>query len=152
MENDYLTEGMILAAIHETTSCARAASYLGVRPKTFKKYAEKHYTSDDGDIITLYELMLRKSKANEHKRNRDIANNHEKVLVGMAKPVSVPTLERRLIEHETFPMCCSACGYDYIRPDGKMPLKVDFIDGDKKNQLKDNLRWLCHNCYFIEGR
>lgn len=152
MQEDYLTEGMIRAAIEETTSCTRAAAYLGVRPKTFKKYAEKHFTSEGGDIITLYEFMKRKSKANEHKRNRDIANNHEKVISGLAKPVTVATLERRLVDYGTLPMCCSECGYDYVRPDGKLPLKVDFIDGDKQNQLKDNLRWLCFNCYFIEGR
>lgn len=151
-KEDYLTEGMIRAAIEETQSCKRAAEYLGVRPKTFKKYAEKHFTTSEGEIITLYEFMLQKSKANEHKRNKDIANNHERVIKGLAKPVTVATLERRLVEHGTFPMCCSECGYDYVRPDGKMPLKVDFVDGDKTNQLKENLRWLCYNCFFIEGR
>ena len=111
-----------------------------------------HHMVHDGEITTLYDFMKAKSKEHEHKRNRDIANNHDKVLTGAAKPVSIPTLERRLIAHGTLPMCCSECGYDFVRSDGSMPLKVDFIDGDKKNQLKNNLRWLCFNCAFIQGR
>ena len=151
-KEDYLTEGMLRTAIEETSSVRRACQYLGTTVKTFKKYAQKHHMVHNGDIVDYYEFMLIKSKANEHKRNRDIARNHNKVMEGTAKPVTIPTLERRLIEYNTLPMCCSSCGYDFVRPDGKMPLKVDFIDGNRQNQIVSNLRWLCFNCYFIEKR
>jgi len=33
--------------------------------------------------------------------------------------------------------------------DGKVPLVLDFKDGDRKNHKYDNLRMLCFNCSFL---
>lgn len=32
----------------------------------------------------------------------------------------------------------------------RVPLVLDFIDGDQENQQLYNLRLLCPNCYFLE--
>lgn len=34
--------------------------------------------------------------------------------------------------------------------DKSVPLVLDFIDGDERNQRLYNLRLLCPNCYFLE--
>ena len=45
---------------------------------------------------------------------------------------------------------CSCCGFEEKRlSDGKVPLVLDFIDGDRKNHKYDNLRMLCFNCSFL---
>ena len=45
---------------------------------------------------------------------------------------------------------CNCCGFEEKRlADGKVPLVLDFIDGDRKNHKYENLRMLCFNCSFL---
>ena len=45
---------------------------------------------------------------------------------------------------------CNCCGFEEKRlTDGKVPLVLDFKDGDRKNHKYDNLRMLCFNCSFL---
>lgn len=40
------------------------------------------------------------------------------------------------------------CGWSKInQTTGKIPLQVDHIDGDYKNNIEENLRLLCPNCH-----
>lgn len=50
----------------------------------------------------------------------------------------------------TFGEKCSLCGWCEVNPHtGKIPLEVDHIDGDWRNNLPDNLRLLCPNCHSL---
>ena len=45
---------------------------------------------------------------------------------------------------------CYECGWNEGRAtDGKIPLTIDFIDGESINKSLDNMRLLCPNCYFV---
>lgn len=46
-------------------------------------------------------------------------------------------------------LCCSACGFSAFRPDGKTILELDHIDGNPKNNTRENLRILCPNCHAL---
>ena len=45
---------------------------------------------------------------------------------------------------------CSKCGFSERRiKDTKVPVILNFKDGDKKNWHLDNLEFLCYNCSFL---
>lgn len=45
---------------------------------------------------------------------------------------------------------CCECGWNKInKKTNKIPLQIDHIDGDHKNNKEDNLRLLCPNCHSL---
>jgi len=42
---------------------------------------------------------------------------------------------------------CELCGLQDFWNGGQLKLHVDHIDGDRKNSLQENLRFLCPNCH-----
>ncbi|MBP6884300.1 MAG: HNH endonuclease [Candidatus Pacebacteria bacterium] len=51
---------------------------------------------------------------------------------------------------EKFKNKCSQCGWKKHHPKtGKVPLEIDHIDGDSKNNKENNLRLLCPNCHSL---
>lgn len=45
---------------------------------------------------------------------------------------------------------CSKCGWGEINTaTGNVPLQIDHIDGDYRNNSPDNLRVLCPNCHSL---
>lgn len=45
---------------------------------------------------------------------------------------------------------CSLCGWDKVNPTtGKVPIQIDHIDGNYKNNDESNLRILCPNCHSL---
>ena len=48
---------------------------------------------------------------------------------------------------------CSCCGFEEKRvTDGKVPLVLDFIDGNRKNHKYENLRMLCFQLFIFSKR
>ena len=46
---------------------------------------------------------------------------------------------------------CASCGFEERRiTDYRVPLKIDFLDGDTTNHKLDNIQMLCYNCYFLQ--
>lgn len=47
--------------------------------------------------------------------------------------------------------CCTMCGFNETRQDGTIILQIDHVDGDNKNNTRDNLRVLCPNCHAVHS-
>ena len=59
-------------------------------------------------------------------------------------------LKNRLIQESYLQECCSKCGFTERRVlDYKVPLILNFKDGNKKNWTLDNLELMCYNHYFL---
>ena len=59
-------------------------------------------------------------------------------------------LKNRLIQESYLQECCSKCQFNERRVlDYKVPLILNFKDGNKKNWTLDNLELLCYNHYFL---
>ena len=58
--------------------------------------------------------------------------------------------KNKLFDSGYVPKVCGSCGFSEERvTDGKMPLLIDFVDGNLNNRKLDNIRPLCYNCFFL---
>ena len=72
------------------------------------------------------------------------------ILKGQYPDYPVWKLKQRLLNNGYMLEKCNNCGFEEKRlTDGKVPLVLDFIDGDRKNHEYENLRMLCFNCSFL---
>lgn len=77
---------------------------------------------------------------------------NERRLVEMhSKPIEEWTKsERRKFLLEDVEFRCSVCGYEKVHPVTKTaPLEIHHIDGDNKNNVRENLIVVCLNCHFM---
>jgi 5-methylcytosine-specific restriction endonuclease McrA len=45
---------------------------------------------------------------------------------------------------------CEECGWHKISNDGRLPLELDHINGDSRDNRLENLRVLCPNCHSLK--
>ena len=118
-----------------------AARYLGIDYRTMKRWAEKYglfeeYKNQSGKAIRKYQG-----------RKIDL----QAILDGQTTIGNKYYLKTLLIREKVFEEKCSQCGYKDKRIiDYSVPLVLDFIDGNDRNQELYNLMLLCQNCYFLE--
>lgn len=146
-----LTEANIRYAMENTKSNAEAARFLHVCVATYRKYATMYVDSESGK--NLFELhknqpgkgMLRTQRTSSHKiigLDDVLKGNHPEYQARLLKP--------RLIHSNTFDEMCSQCGFHERRvTDSRVPLRLDWINGDRTDHRRENLQLLCYNCYYL---
>ena len=138
-----LLESEIKDAQKKARSAMEAARLLGVSYNTYKKYARKYgifedLKNPDGTGIR---------KGYNLKRGKYSLDD---ILKGKYPEYPIWKLKQRLLLNGYMLEKCNKCGFEERRiTDHKVPLVLDFQDGDRKNHLYENLRMLCFNCSFL---
>jgi hypothetical protein len=145
----------LLRAMKVTKSVRAAARYLNCSYQHLKPYM-KSYRLDDNDINspTLFETH----KNQVGKGIPKFLTNHgkgpdlQKLLSGelYTESYSIDKFKQRLITEAILPEECSCCGFKEQRvSDYRVPLLLSFKDYNKRNWKRDNIKFLCYNCYFL---
>jgi hypothetical protein len=59
-------------------------------------------------------------------------------------------LKKRLFSIGLKSIKCEECGWAKKSDDGRIPLELDHINGDRRDNRLDNLRVLCPNCHSLK--
>lgn len=150
---EYIFESDIREAMKNTKSNIAAAKYIGVSYPTYKKYAKEYI--DEETKKSLFDMHRSTGKGIRRYYKRDYVARVYKILEGKApcpkKFQNKMKFIRELIKTMIFEEKCAICGWHDKRPfDMTTPLLLDFIDGNQRNYLKENIRLICPNCYSIQ--
>ena len=143
-----LLESEIREARETSRSAKECSKKLGVSYTTYKKYAKMY------GVHVICDPTVRKTKD----LNSTIDPNKgryplSKILSGKCPNFPIHRLKDKLIRSGTKKTECEQCGYSERRiTDGKIPLLLNFEDGNKTNHSIENLKILCYNCTFCSGR
>jgi hypothetical protein len=146
-----LLKSDIERAMAMTKSNRAAARYLHCSYIHYKKWA-KNFTDDNG--ITLFDKHKNQSGKGISKflSNKGKEPALKDIIEGRVSIDSYTPekLKNRLIQESYLQECCNKCQFQERRvSDYKVPLILNFKDGNKKNWTIENLELLCYNHYFL---
>ena len=149
------TKEDVLRAMRFTRSNRAAAKYLNCSYQNYKPYA-KMFRVDESDpnSPTLFEVHKNQSgrgipKFLPNKRREPNVKLIFETGTGWESFTPVKIKERGIAEGYLKDECYH-CGFCERRvTDYKVPLLLNFKDGNKNNYLIDNLELLCYNDYFL---
>jgi hypothetical protein len=128
-------ENRVKDASKKFASASGAASYLGIKYDTYKKYAIKY------------------GCFNTNQSGRGISKNMpsiplSEILEGKHPQYQSNKLRKRLIEERIFEPKCSNCNLSEWLG-GPIPLELEHIDGNATNHTIHNITLLCPNCHAL---
>ena len=138
-----LDRGEMLVAFENSKSISGACRYLGVSYLTLRKYARMFAPEEFERQANMAGRGIRKVV-----RNRDI----RRALRGEYNGIKLNPywMRDRLIKELLIEESCDICGFREKRvTDNRVPLLLDWRNGDKVDWRLENLRVLCYNCVFL---
>lgn len=143
-----ILQSEIQDAIDRAPSAKKAAKLLGISYLTFKKYA-KMYGIHKTKGWPVKKGVCCRGPIDPTKGKFPIQD----ILDGKHPDFPIHRLKDKLIRSGTKKSEREHCGYKERRlTDGKIPLLLNFEDGNNKNHKLENIRLLCYNCTFTCGK
>lgn len=149
----YISKEQVLTAMRTTRSVRAAARYLSCSYIHLKGYM-KMYTDEDGK--TLFD-----KHKNQHGKGipKFLPNKRREPNVKIIfesgsgwESFTPEKIKIRAIAEGYLREECYRCGFHERRvTDYKVPILLNFKDGNKMNYLHANVEMLCYNCMFLYG-
>lgn len=134
-----------------TKSNHQASRYLNVSYQHFSKFAKIYFDESGKSFFEKHKNASGKGIPKFMKTSKNDADLN-KILSGelWVESYSIDRFKARLIHEHIIAEECNRCGFKERRViDYKVPVILNFIDTNKKNWRKENLEFLCYNCYFL---
>jgi hypothetical protein len=145
-----IPEKMIRYAMANTKSNRSAAEFLRVAYNTYKKYAKYYIDSDSGKSLFDLHKNMRGLGISKGSMRPTAYKRLKEVIAGYCPDYPSIKLKERLVRESILEEKCNRCGFCERRIlDYKIPLLMDWKDGDRTNHRLDNLQLLCYNCYYL---
>lgn len=148
-----LTKEDILRAMKNTRSNRAGARFLNVSYQHYRIWA-KRYKSDKPEFNNLLEEHRNWGGKGVPKFLK--GSGKEPALLDLIEgrtnmaSFSPEKIKYRLVVEGYLEEECQKCKFHERRVlDYKMPLLLHFKDGNKTNYRKENIEFLCYNCYFL---
>ena len=143
-----ILQSEIQEAIDRAPTAKKAAKLLGISYITFKKYA-KLYGIHKTKGWPVQKGVCCRGPIDPNKGRFPIQD----ILDGKHPEFPIHRLKDKLIRSGIKKPECEICGYRERRiTDGKLPVLVNFEDGNNKNHKLENVKLLCYNCTFTCGK
>ena len=95
-------------------------------------------------------ILLKRDQGRNSKAIKNKKYHIEELIDGKHLHYPLHKFKNKLFDSGYVPKVCGSCGFSEARiTDGKMPLLIDFLDGNLNNRKLDNIRPLCYNCFFL---
>ena len=138
-----------------TKSIRSAARFLNCSYQHVKPYF-KSFRVDDNDPNSPTLFDVHKNQVGKgipkflkhHGKDPDL----QKILNGelYTESFSIDKFKRRLIQEAILAEECSCCEFKEQRvSDYRVPLLINFKNGNKRDWKQENLEFLCYNCYYL---
>jgi hypothetical protein len=136
----------VLSVVHKCTSIRSALKELGLTPaggnyKTFHRYCKEN------------QIDITHFKGHAWSRGLKItcrpgAPLNEILILG--RNYQSYKLKKRLINEGIKEERCEECGWCERSSDGRIPVELDHINGNPRDNRLQNLRVLCPNCHSLK--
>lgn len=140
-----ITRAEVAEALADSRSLAEVCRRLDVRGGGGQARLVRRIRREGLDTSHLEGQGWAAGSSNPGKRPRKPL---EDILVAGRAVGQTSALRRRLVEEGLKEARCESCGHDEWL-DGPIPLELDHIDGDRRNNRLQNLRLLCPNCHAL---
>ena len=142
MKHNKYTKEQLINAISNSTSIRQSLLSLGIAAQGGNyRVIHNAIKTYNIDISHFKQQSWAKDKIFGPKKNlEDYLSNKF--------PIQSYKLKLKLLQEKIFPYMCSNCK-STTWMDQKIPLELDHIDGNHKNNNLNNLRLLCPNCHAL---
>jgi hypothetical protein len=139
------TDEQLRIAVAISQAYSETIVRLGIVPRGANYRSVKRRIADLGLSTDHFNRHLWRSGKDQSPRRSLAAILIEKRLTG-----SSAELRLRLIRAGLKKPACELCGWAERSADGRLPLELDHINGNRDDNRLENLRVLCPNCHSMQ--